>query len=117
MLLVGVFRHFHDINCYISPVATLTIYVTFVFALVPHVCDNCFDFYRAGRDNHTIFLTTVFCKGYENQIIDCRHDFGDNLCTHNQDVILYCGMFIFISLYRLRDINGNRCMGVLNNCM
>ena len=98
IVFVFVFKYY---AMYLDPslVATLPIYVPFVFALVPHVCDNCCDFYRAGRDNHTVFLTTVFCKGYENQLIDCRHDFGDNLCTHNQDVILYCGMFISISLH------------------
>ncbi|XP_065884217.1 scavenger receptor cysteine-rich type 1 protein M130-like isoform X2 [Dysidea avara] len=40
--------------------------------------------------NHTVFLTEVFCKGYENSLINCDHEFGDNICDHNEDVYLTC---------------------------
>ena len=38
-----------------------------------------------------VFLTSVQCQGYEDQLIHCRHDFGENICTSNSDVLLNCG--------------------------
>ena len=43
--------------------------------------------------NHTVFLNQVHCKGYENKLMDCKHKFGDNVCRHNEDVLLTCGEF------------------------
>lgn len=43
--------------------------------------------------NHTIFLNEVHCKGYEDKLMDCRHKYGDNVCTYDEDVLLTCGEF------------------------
>ena len=43
--------------------------------------------------NHTVFLTEVDCEGYEDRLIHCRHDFGDNFCAYDQDVLLSCGEY------------------------
>ena len=65
------------------------------------MCDNYLEFYWGDRAKHSIFLTAVFCKGYEDQLIHCTHDFGDNVCTRSQDVILYCGMSMYLYSYKL----------------
>ena len=49
--------------------------------------------------NHTVFLAEVDCQGYEDSLIHCRHDFGDNICTYNEDVLLSCGKCEYKSYY------------------
>lgn len=58
-----------------------------------HICIIQF---RASVANHTVFLTQVNCQGYEDNLIQCSHKFGDNVCTYNQDVLLSCGKFEWI---------------------
>jgi len=38
-----------------------------------------------------VFLTEVECEGYEDLLINCNHEFGDNVCDHDEDVFLTCG--------------------------
>ena len=58
-------------------------------------------FYRDVDANHTIFLTSVQCQGYEDHLIHCRHDYGENVCTYDLDVLLFCGMFLSTHAYHI----------------
>ena len=40
-----------------------------------------------------VFLAEVDCQGFEDSLIYCKHDFGENLCTQNKDVLLSCGKY------------------------
>ena len=58
--------------------------------------------------SHTVLLAEVDCQGYEDNLIYCKHDFGENLCTHNKDVLLFCGkvtMCNYMEIWLIIDFN------------
>ena len=65
------------------------------YAFYLHACGYAMYVYillhRTSMANHTVFLTEVDCQGYEDSLIHCKHHFGDNVCTYNEDVLLSCG--------------------------
>ena len=56
----------------------------------------CYLLYRTSTANHTVFLTKVDCQGYEDSLIHCDHEFGDNVCEYSEDVLLSCGKCEYI---------------------
>ena len=63
-----------------------------------HACAQVVYFllFRTSTANHTVLLTNINCQGYEDSLIHCDHEFGDNVCTYNEDVLLSCGKFKYL---------------------